>query len=177
MAIAGVGPYLSKLAGEVCDGFHVHPFHTVKYLDEVVLPNIRAGAEAAGRRLDQVDRIASVFVVTGRDEAEMAQAVRAVKTQIAFYASTPSYRVVLDTHGWDFGGTLSRMSRRGEWESMADVVPDEVVEEAAVVVPPEGIGRAIKERYGGRIQRVGYYGMGGGFLDDDALAEVVASTR
>ena len=39
--IAGVGPGLSRLAGEVSDGFHVHPFHTVPYLDDVVLPAIQ----------------------------------------------------------------------------------------------------------------------------------------
>lgn len=178
VAIAGVGPHLSRLAGEVCDGFHVHPFHTVRYLDEVVLPNMRAGAEAAGRTLDDVERISTVFVVTGRDEAEMAQMKQAVKQQVAFYASTPSYRVVLDVHGWEFGEELNRMSKRGQWAEMADVIDDEVLSHVAVVAPPDELGRAIRARYGDRIQRVGFYTLGGdATFDDDTWSAVVSATR
>lgn len=178
VAIAGVGPYLARMAGEVCDGFHVHPFHTVKYLDEVVLANMVAGATAAGRSVEDVQRIATIFIVTGRDDAEVAASMTAAKQQIAFYASTPSYRVVLDTHGWDFGATLSMMSRRGEWDRMADVIPDEVVHEVAVVGPPDEIGARIASRYGDRIQRVGFYTLAEGFtFDDETLARMVTDTR
>lgn len=159
VTIAGVGPHLSRLAGEVCDGFHVHPFHTVRYLDEVVLPNIARGAKSAGRTSADVDRICPVFVVTGRDETEMAAARAAAKSQIAFYASTPSYRVVLDTHGWDFGDRLNQLSRQGDWAQMAAMITDEVLAEVAVVGSPEGIGPAIKLRYGDRVQRVGFYAL------------------
>ncbi len=176
--IAGVGPYLARLAGEACQGFHVHPFHTVKYLDEVVLPHIEEGATKAGRSLDDVARVATVFVVTGHDEDEIAAQMRPVKQQIAFYASTPSYRVVLDTHGWDFGDTLNAMSRRGEWDAMADVIPDEVVHEVGVVAPIDELGTAMKAKYGDRLQRVGYYTLGGeAALTDDEWAAVIAQTR
>ncbi len=176
--IAGVGPYLARLAGEACQGFHVHPFHTVKYLDEVVLPNIAEGAARAGRSIDDVVRVATVFVVTGHDESEIAAQMRPVKQQIAFYASTPSYRVVLDTHGWDFGDTLNAMSRRGEWDAMADVVPDEVVHEVGVVAPIDELGAAMKAKYGDRLQRVGYYTLGGeAALTDDEWAAVIDQTK
>lgn len=178
VAIAGVGPHLSRLAGEVCDGFHVHPFHTIEYLDRVVLPNIAAGAESSGRTLEDIDRISTVFVVTGRDEDEIAAAKDAVRMQIGFYASTPSYRIVLETEGWDFGSKLSSMSRRGEWAELGSVVPDEVVDAVAVVGHPSEIGPKIKARYGDRLQRVGYYALGGGTtLPDEELAAMVAATR
>ena len=38
--IAGVNPYLCRLAGELCQGFHVHPLHTARYLKEIIIPNI-----------------------------------------------------------------------------------------------------------------------------------------
>lgn len=159
--IAGVGPMLSRLAGEVCDGFHVHPFHTVKYLDDVVLPAIRDGAEQEGRSLEDVAISAPVFVVTGRDAKEMEGSVRAVKEQIAFYASTPSYAPILESHGWDFGPTLTAMTKRGEWQKMADVIPDEVVHEVAVVAPVAELADRIVSRYSERLQRVGIYSMAG----------------
>ncbi|MDP8959081.1 MAG: TIGR03617 family F420-dependent LLM class oxidoreductase [Actinomycetota bacterium] len=158
--IAGVGPYMCRLAGELCQGLHVHPLHTIRYLDELVLPNLAAGAERAGRRLQDVERAATIFAVTGRDEEEMAAAARAVKQHIAFYASTPSYSAVLELHGWDFGPTLTAMSRRGEWASMGEVIPDEVLEEVAVRAHWEELGHRLQERYGDRIQRAGLYLVG-----------------
>jgi len=174
VAIAGVGPYLARVAGEVCDGFHVHPFHTVRYLDEVLLPAIRKGAEASGRTLDDVPRFTSVFVITGDDE-EAAGMREAARRQIAFYASTPSYRGVLEAHGWDFGPELTALSRRGEWDRMAGIVTDDVVDTIAVSAPVAGLGAAIRERYGDRIQRIGFYGEGAARWSDDRLAEVVAA--
>lgn len=178
IAIAGVGPYLSSLAGELCDGFHVHPFHTVRYLDEVVLPEMRGGAERAGRTLEDVERISTVFVVTGRNDEEMAQMRETVRQQVAFYASTPSYRPVLDVQGWDFGEELTRLSKRGDWAGMAALVGDDVVDEIAVTAPPDRLGRAVRERYGDRIQRVGFYAVGGDVMfTDEEWSEIVAGAR
>lgn len=178
VAIAGVGPNLARLAGERCQGYFVHSFHTVPYIDEVVIPNVASGAASAGRTVDDIGLISAVFVVTGRDEQEMAAAMAAAKQQIAFYASTPSYRVVLETHGWDFGDELSRRSRRGEWDRMAEVIPDEVVETIGIVAEPGRVGQAIKDRYQGRFSRIGYYTLDGGLpLSDEELAAMVASTR
>ena len=178
LAIAGVGPYMAKLAGEVCQGFHVHPFHTVKYLDEVVLPRMADGAARAGRSLDDVERITTVFVVTGENEAQIEAAKGPVKSQIAFYASTPDYAAVLETHSWDVGERLSQMSRRGQWAEMGDLVSDDMLNEVAVVAPIEEVGEAIRNRYGDRVQRVGYYTLHEGLgWPEERWQELVASTR
>ncbi len=178
VGLAGVGPGLSRLAGEVADAFFVHPFHTVKYLDEVVLRNVSQGAEQHGRSLGDIARIVSVFVVTGRDEAEIDAMRKAVKGQIAFYASTPSYRVILETHGWDFGAVLNQMSRRGQWAEMGSVIPDEVVDEVAIVAEPDSIGSAIRSRYGDRIQRIGFYNIiAGAGLNSTELASAIADLK
>ncbi|MEO0564005.1 MAG: TIGR03617 family F420-dependent LLM class oxidoreductase, partial [Chloroflexota bacterium] len=96
--IAGVNEVLCRTAGEVANGFHVHPFHTAKYLRDFILPHIEAGAVSANRMLSDVERYCAVFVVTGADEAERKNNAIPVKSQIAFYASTPSYRAVMDMH-------------------------------------------------------------------------------
>ncbi len=175
--IAGVGEYMARLAGEVCQGFHAHPFHTVRYLDEVVLPNMHQGAERAGRTLADIERVVTVFVVTGRDEAEQKAAADAVRMQIAFYASTPAYAGVLDLHDWDFGPELTAMSKRGEWAEMAAVITDDVLEAVAVVAPPDEVGARIRERYAGRIDRIGYYTMVPMSLDDEGWAALIAETK
>jgi probable F420-dependent oxidoreductase len=178
LAIAGVGPYMCKLAGELCQAFHVHPFHTIKYLDEVVLPQMLAGTQAAGRALSDIDRIATVFVVTGHDQSEIEQAMEPVRQQVAFYASTPDYAAVLELHGWDFADKLRGMSRRGEWGEMAAVIPDEMIDEVAVVAPIDQLGEAIRARYGDRIQRVGYYAFdGGSSWSPEEWTHLIATTR
>ncbi|MFQ5947401.1 MAG: TIGR03617 family F420-dependent LLM class oxidoreductase [Acidimicrobiia bacterium] len=175
--IAGVGEYMCRLSGEVCQGFHIHPLHTVRYLDEVVLPGIREGARVSARSIDDVERVATVFVITGRDEAEMRAAADGVKLQIAFYASTPAYIGVLELHGWDFGPKLTAMSKRGEWAAMADVISDDVVREIAVIAPIDELGSAIRERYGDRVQRIGYYPGGPLSLGDDEWATLIEATK
>ena len=177
--IAGVGPHMSRLAGEMCDGYHVHPFHTPTYLREVTLPAMEEGARAAGRPPGSVVLASMVFVITGRDETEMDAMRAAVRRQIAFYASTPAYRRVLQVHGWDFGPRLTAMSKRGQWAQMADVIPDEMVAEMAVEAPIDRLGKAVRDRYHGLLDRVGVYALEGAMpaVTDHAWARVVASIR
>ncbi|WP_420613885.1 TIGR03617 family F420-dependent LLM class oxidoreductase [Candidatus Spongiisocius sp.] len=177
--IAGVGPRMSRLAGEICDGYHVHPFHTVRYLREVTLPAMSEGARQAGRSLGDVEMVSSVLVVTGRDGDQMEEARRVAREQIAFYASTPSYRRVLDTHDWDFGPTLAALARRGRWGDMAELIPDEVLAEVAVEAPVERLGSAIRARYEGVLDRVGCYSMGDALssMTDEEWATVLAQVR
>lgn len=176
--IAGVGPYLSRLAGEICDGFHVHPFHTVAYLDGVVLPTMKKGAEKAGRTLDQVERSTTVFVMTGENDSEVEEAMEGVRQQVAFYASTPSYGPVLEASGWDFGDQLHAMSRRGQWDQMASVVPDEVLHEVGVAATVDKLGQAIRDRYRDRVQRIGFYSLGTVLdVDPEAARQVITDLK
>ena len=177
--IAGVGPGMARLAGEMCQGYHVHPFHTIRFLQEVTLPAMSEGARSAGRSLDSVELASMVVAVTGRDEEELTGMRRRVKQQIAFYASTPAYRPVLDAHGWDFGPRLTAMSKRGEWDAMADVVPDEAVDEVAVEAPIDRLGEAVRARYEGVLDRVGIYTLGDALsaVTDDEWATIVAALK
>lgn len=175
--IAGVGEYMARLAGEVCQGFHAHPFHTVRYLDDVVLPAMAAGAQRAGRTPSDVEVVTTTFIITGDTPEEMAAAVAATKQQIAFYASTPAYGGVLEAHGWDFGEALNAMSKRGEWSEMLELIPDDVLDEVAITAPIGEIGAKIRERYGDRVQRVGLYTVVPPQLDDAGWEALIADIR
>ncbi len=156
--IAGVNDYLCRLAGELCDGFHVHPFHTPEYLQEFIIPRIEEGAAKAGRSRADVATTCAIFVVTGKDKDEIENDKVMVKSQIAFYASTPSYRAVLDHHGWgDFQERLSAMTREGRWMEMHELISDEMLEKIAVIAPHDELAHKVKERYDGLLDRVGYY--------------------
>lgn len=171
VTLAGVGKPLCRLGGEVAQGFHVHPFHTTAYLRETVLPAIEEGAQKAGRSLDDIDRICSIFVVTGRNDEEIQRNTIEIKSQIAFYGSTPSYHKVLALHGWqDLGDKLNQMTKEGKWNEMWREISDEVMHAFAVVAPPDELPYKVRERYEGLLTRVGYYFP---FKPDDETRQVI----
>ena len=71
--IAGVNTRLARLAGEVCDGFHVHPFHSPEYVRQTVKPAIVEGAEEVGHDPRRVTLATSAFVVSAENEEEAAE--------------------------------------------------------------------------------------------------------
>jgi probable F420-dependent oxidoreductase len=156
--IAGVNEGLARLAGELCEGFHVHPFHSIKYIAEVVRPQIAVGAARAGRSPTDVVLASSVFVITGPDEAAIENMRRMAREQIAFYASTPTYRVVMATHGWqDVGEQLSRLAAMKRWNEMSALISDQMLEVFAVQAPLDQLGHALRARYQGVLDRVACY--------------------
>jgi len=156
--IAGVNTGLCTLAGELCDGFHIHPLNSADYIQRIVRPSIQAGAESAGRSLDDVTLSASVFVVTGRDAGHTDTLRAFVRQQISFYASTPSYRVIFQTHGWeDVAEALSAFAARKKWSEMPGLITDEMVETFAIGASPEEVGNKVLERYRGLVDRVTLY--------------------
>jgi probable F420-dependent oxidoreductase len=156
--LAGVNPYMCRLAGELCDGFWVHPLHSRAYLAEMVRPTVQTGAERAGRSLDSIELCVQPFVVTGRTDEEMRRWADVVKRQIAYYASTRTYARVLDLHGWgDVPGTLHEMTVQNRWDEIGTVITDEMLEEFAVVGRPEEIPAKLQARYEGLVNRIALY--------------------
>ncbi len=165
--LAGVNPGMCRLTGEVADGFHVHPLHTERYLREVVRPAIAEGAGRVGRDKGNIQLSTSTFIVTNPQQDAF------VRSQIAFYASTPSYRRVLSLHGWDDAAEkLTSLARKGEWDAMPDLVDDEMLATFAVVEKPDALASAIKQRYEGLVDRITpYQAFRPG--DDDAFWRVI----
>lgn len=159
IVLAGVGPRMTRVAGEVADGFFVHGFTTERYLREVTLPTLRAGRADAGQDgLDGFQISGLPFVVTGSSDAELAAADAAVRKQIAFYGSTPAYWPVFETHGWDtLGPDLNGLSKRGEWDEMGRRITDEVLDAFAVVAPPDQVASRLLARYGDIFTRMSFY--------------------
>ena len=156
--LAAVGREMTAVAGEVADGLLCHGFTTDRYLDEVSLPSLTEGAARAGRTRAGLEVSLPVFVVTGRDDAEIAEVEAMVRGQIAFYGSTPAYRAVLELHGWrGLHEQLHAASLRGDWAEMPAMIDDEVLHAFAVVCPPDEVGARIRARYAGRVDRVSLY--------------------
>lgn len=150
--IAGVNTGLAHLAGEVADGFHVHPFNTPEYLKDIILPAIESGTAKSGRSRQDISMVVSAFVISDEKERET------VRQQISFYASTPSYRKVLAHHGWDdVGEKLSKLASRQKWAEMTELIDDNILETVATVASPADLADALQERYKGLADRLVVY--------------------
>jgi len=172
--ISGVNAYMCRVAGEVCDGLHVHPFNSPKYLREYVHPAVNEGLAKSGRRREDFTYVTSSFVVVGDTEAEIKANTQAVKQQIAFYGSTRTYEPVLAMHGWqDLVPHLHRKSVEGDWKGMADLITDEMLNTYAVVGTYETIGARLRERYDGLLDRTALYQPYQPGLDDPRLPRLV----
>ena len=172
--IAGVNRYMCRMAGEVCDGLHVHPLHTPKYLREYVHPAVEEGLRVSGRSRQDFAYATAAFVVVGDTERERAQNAEAVKQQIAFYASTRTYEPVLAAHGWEgIAQELHFKSLEGDWTGMTRLITDEMLDTIAVSGTYESIGRKLRERYTGLLDRITLYQPYDTSVDESRLAALV----
>jgi probable F420-dependent oxidoreductase len=172
--IAGVNRYMCRMAGEVCDGLHVHPFHTLRYLREFVHPTVEEGLHASGRSRQDFSYATAVFVIVGDSEAERLQNAEAVRQQIAFYASTRTYEPVLASQGWEaIVPELHQKSLEGDWKGMSRLITDEILDAVAISGTYETIGKKLRERYAGLLDRFALYQPYKSEVDDSRLAALV----
>jgi probable F420-dependent oxidoreductase len=173
--IAAVGPLACRTAGEVCDGILVHPFHSIRYIEEVVRPNVESGrASRDERTAGDFEYATTAFVITG-DEAQQEAMAGLARSQLAFYGSTPAYRKVFEVHGWGaVQPELQSLMRQGRIAEMAGLITDDMLDVYAVRAPFDKLGAALKAKYDGVCDRVGFYMpiVGGG--QEDEWAQVIA---
>ncbi|MGY9073876.1 MAG: LLM class F420-dependent oxidoreductase [Acidimicrobiales bacterium] len=174
--LAGVGPLMTEVAGEVCDGFFCHPFTTVEFLKDVTIPALEAGRAKSGRSAEGFEVCLPAFVVTGATEEAMAASAATTRKQIAFYGSTPAYRTVLDHHGWgDMQTELNTLSKQGEWDTMTTLIDDDVLEAFAVVGEPSTVAASLRSRYGSTVDRLSFNTLGE--PDSDLFGPIVADLK
>lgn len=172
--ISAVNPYNCRVAGEVCDGVALHPLTTSKYLKEVINPNIADGAARSGRDPKSVNLSNSSFVITGPNQAAINAKKEAVKKQIAFYCSTRSYSKILDVQGFqDLGVWLHEMSLKQQWDQMAELITDEILDAFAVVGGYSEIPGLMKERFDGLLDEVVLNAIGRGSQDEAEVKKAI----
>jgi hypothetical protein len=81
-----------------------------------------------------------------------------VRQQISFYASTPTYRVVMETHGWGaIADALGALAARGRWAEMPALITDDML----AIFAEEGewteILPRLRSRYAGMLNRLMLY--------------------
>ena len=168
--LAGVNERLARVAGEVADGFCAHPLNSPKYLSEVVRPSIEEGAKQAGRDPGAVAMVCPVFTIVGDPGLEFDRQREAVRLQIAFYGTTPSYARLFEVHGRaDLPARLGAALRRGDQEKLAAEIDDELLDALSVTASWDGLADALLRRFSGLADRIFPYAVSG--LSDPAVAE------
>jgi len=176
IAMSAVGPAMLKVAGEVADGARLHPFSTRRYLEEVSLPRIQKGLDAASRPRGAIEVISGGFLATGADDEAVAKMREYVRFRISFYCSTRAYWDVLRLHGLEeLGERLRPYPAANRWDEMAALIPDDVLELFAIVGRHDEIAAKIKAKYEGLADRLSL------FVPTDTapgpLAEIVSDVQ
>ena len=90
--LGAVGPAMTRLTGEVADGFFTHSCNSdPRMIREIAMPAVEAGAKRGGRSLDDVDVMVSPYMNTGSTAEEIAESREANRRQMAIMYSTPNY--------------------------------------------------------------------------------------
>ncbi len=156
--ISAVGPWMLRMAGEVCDGIHIHPFHSVGYLNDVVLPKVAEGAARANRDSTDIKLAIPCMTVVGDTEEDRQRAAARTRQQIAFYGSTKNYAPVLAHHGYgELSPRFNDAIKAGDSEAAVALVSDEMLEQYAVVSTWDELSDRIIERYQAMADRLVLY--------------------
>jgi probable F420-dependent oxidoreductase len=155
IVVAAIGPRMCEAGGQVANGIRPHPVCTPKFINEAMLPAVRAGAEKTGRSLDGFEIAMKPLVATAPNEEILAQRVRDARARIAFYCSTPAYRRAFEIHGLgDLARELAVLSKAGRWEEMPERISDDILHTYVTVGTYDEIGDKLVERYGNVVTSV-----------------------
>ena len=175
ICLAGFGPAMISVAGEVADGWLVHPLNSPSYVQNVAMPALERGFARSGRTRERFEIAVQTITMIGSNDEEIERARHLARAQIAFYGSTPAYKVMLDHHGWgDLQPVLHRMTKEGRWGEMTELITDDMLDVIGVSGRPVEAGRRLRARnaFAARTHLVLY-----NQTTPDAVADVVAGFR
>jgi probable F420-dependent oxidoreductase len=156
--VAGVNPWMLRMAGEVADGVHVHPIGEPGYIQRHVLPNVEAGAVASGRTLDEINLSVPVTLIVGDNDEALARSRDAARLSLAFYGSTPNYAFIFEEAG--FEGTTERIrtkQKAGDFAGMAAEISDDHLSTFCTEATWDDAAEALISKYDGIADRLLFY--------------------
>jgi probable F420-dependent oxidoreductase len=176
--LAAVNPFMCQIAGEVADGIRAHPVCTPRYIEEVMLPAARKGAEKIGRDFGKFEIAAMPLIATAADRHGLEARVRDVRARIAFYASTPTYLVAFESQGYgEVARTLQSYSRAQRWEEMPAFISDEMLDDYAVIGTHDEIAAKLNARFAKVASHLEFAIPIAGEADKKTLADLLRSLQ
>jgi alkanesulfonate monooxygenase SsuD/methylene tetrahydromethanopterin reductase-like flavin-dependent oxidoreductase (luciferase family) len=139
--IAALSPAMLRLSGEIADGVILWLCNP-SYIRDVVIPEVRAGRERAGKTLEGFDVVAAVPAALTEDRDA---AYRAMRKDLIPYFGLPFYRAMIERTG--FGEDIERYDgAAGDLEAMQSAISDGFLDELTAVGDSQALAAGI-ERY------------------------------
>jgi F420-dependent oxidoreductase-like protein len=139
--IAALSPAMLRLAGEIADGV-VLWLCNPRYIAEVVVPEVSAGREKAGKSLEGFDIVAAV---PGAATEDRDAAYAAMRKDLIPYFGLPFYRAMIERTG--FGDDIGAYdAASGDLARMQGAISDGFLDELTAVGAEQDV-RAGLERY------------------------------
>ena len=139
--IAALSPSMLRLAGEIADGVILWLCNP-NYIRDVVVPEVTAGRERAGRELDGFDIVAAVPSALTDDLTAPRAAMR---RDLLPYFALPFYRAMLERSG--FGADIEAFDGAGgDPEAMGAAISDAFLDALTAVGDENGVREGL-ERY------------------------------
>ena len=125
---------------------------------ESLIEKIEEGLKKSSRKRSDFTITAPVMAVMGDSDAELDIMRERVRGMIGFYGATSFYKAMFEAHDWDETFLLLRnKSRNDEWDTMADEITDEMLDEFAVTGTYEEIPVLLEAKYGDMLDEVLIY--------------------
>ncbi len=176
--MAAIGPQMTRLAGEIADGILGYCY-SVEYVRDSVLPNLRAGAERAGRTLDDFDIACGFPTIVTPDDSGLEQ----IKGQVMMFAtagsSSPEYATSFAAAGYDVAPIQERVDA-GDIDGALGLVTDEMADAMTIAGSPDNVRRRIAQYRDAGLTTVGlnpsppnvWFPLYQGHFPDSALAQI-----
>lgn len=136
--LGAMGPAMTKLVGEIGDGWISHELCSPKYLEEQLIPWLKEGMERENRPEDSVDVVVSALCAVDSDGA---RARRWAAGTVGFYASVKTYEDFFSFH--DLAAeqaTVIEAFRGGVGaDYLGDHVPDHMVDALTIAGTPDEV--------------------------------------
>jgi probable F420-dependent oxidoreductase len=152
IALAGIGPNMTALAGEQGDLLFTHPTGaSPRFLREFTLRHLARGLARRERAATaSPGLIVNPLCATGRKSGEVVRQREEHREMIATLFSTPQYWPSLDLYGWrDLGERLHQLVREDRWSDMAKLISDEMLDLFVIAASYDELADQYLERYEG----------------------------
>ena len=154
----GVGRKMTTMVAEHADGLLVHPLNTDLFVRGPLSDAVDDGLVLSDRTREDFSVMLDVIVAAGRTEEELRDAVKGARAMVAFYASTPAYRPVLDVEGYgELQPEIHALIRAGRWSDIPNAIDDTLLRRVVAIGEPKDVAAELAARAHGVADRLGFY--------------------
>jgi probable F420-dependent oxidoreductase len=143
--IAALRVPLVRLAAEVGDGVIGHPMWSIEWAVDRMGPEIEKTLARSGRRREEIEINLWPWAAPNPNEREAIEDARAT---MAFYGGVKQYESFFEAHGFlEVAKRLQAGVGRGDYQSVAHLVPDEMVRTFVAVGEPDKVRERIERAW------------------------------